>query len=228
MDDELKAIKADLEAVMNDELKAIQADLEAVLDRLENHLIGHDDSNEEMAVVLYSYVIGGRAKKGSRQLGGSILLNDTVYRAQQSSQYRNEKEGLKGRIVAALSEVDRARSMRVPLSRWAIETLACASDRYVRKIDRYLGEFGAKDLAIHKGRGEVKPNLDNIRAALFMIYHWCSEDPEHNKLSRKAVHGNVFERAEKMFNVGQATLEKEWRESTYPSTLILHRSSQKE
>ncbi|CAH1041532.1 hypothetical protein [Halomonas sp. TD01] len=219
---------------MDDSLDKIQADLEAVLDRLENHLIGYDDSNEEMAVVLYSYIIGGRAKKGSRQLGGSILLNDTVQRAQQSSQdffneeYGNEKEDLKGHIVAALSEVDRARSMRVPLSRWAIETLACASDRYVRKIDRYLGEFGAKDLAIHKGRGEVKPNFDKIRAALFMIYHWCSEDPEQNKLSRKAVHGNVFERAEKMFNVGQATLEKEWRESAYPSTLLMHRSSQKE
>lgn len=213
---------------MDDSLDKIQADLEAVLDRLEKHLVGHDNSNEEMAVVLYSYVIGGRAKKGSRQLGGSILLNDTVHRAQQSSQYRNEKEGLKGRIVAALNEVTRAYSMNVPLSRWAIETLASASDRYVRKIDRYLGEFGSKDLAIHKGRGEVKPNLDKTRAALFMIYQWCVEDPENNKLSRKAKHGNVFERAEKMFNVGQATLEKEWRESTYPSTLLMHRSSQKE
>ena len=214
---------------MDDSLDKIQADLEAVLDRLENHLVKQSDSNEEMASVLYSYVMGGRSRKGARGLGGAISLHDLMESTRQRKReaYKCEYEHGKGHIITALSEVNRACSMNVPLSRWAIETLASPSDRYVRKIDRYLGEFGSKDLAIHKGRGEVRPNIDKIQAALFMICRWCSEDPEHNKLSRKAVHGNVFERAEKMFNIGQATLEKEWRESMYPDQLKLNRSPQK-
>ncbi|MGM0913276.1 MAG: hypothetical protein ACQEXC_05820 [Pseudomonadota bacterium] len=210
---------------MADDLGSIQDDLEQVLLRLESHLDAQGDDPEEMAAVLYSYVMGGRSRDGGRGLQGAIHLHHVRDDTNEATRDRLAAEHgeRKGAIVAALREIKFACSMNQPLSRWALEMLTEPSDRYTRKIDHYLGEFGADDLARHRGRGAVNPRLDKMQAALYMIFEWCKEDPENNKLSRKSVHRNVFARAEKMFRIGQADLEAKWRESFYPEILRLHR-----
>ncbi|MCS2609382.1 hypothetical protein [Halomonas dongshanensis] len=213
---------------MCEELDAIQHDLDAVLDRLAEHVRDKPDSAERLASLLYRYSLD-RDSCADCKLETAMHL-DNVQRNTEA-RFRQIHEATygsrKGDLLAAIGSIRDQRSWKGPLSRWAIEVLAEPAERYVRKIDHYFGEYAGEDLLRHRGRGQVNPRRNDMAIALNMIFELCREDPDNNKLSRKSVHKNVFEKVAKKMHLGEADIERHWRESHYPEFLRVHRLRKK-
>lgn len=209
---------------MDDELKAIQDDLDAVLERLSGYLEDEPVPAELLAALLYRYTFN-RESREDYDLETAFHLNNVQANTEDRwFQAMKAKHGEhKGTILAALVSLRDQRSWKGPIRRWAIEALSDPSDRYVRRIDHYFGEYGGQDLLRHKGKGAVKPRLAEMNRALMMVFELCKSDPENNKLSRKSVHKNVYEKVARVTHLGEVDIERNWIRSQYPEFLRLHR-----
>ena len=215
---------------MDDELKAIQDDLNSVLERLVGHLEGaseQEEQDERLANLLYYFALN-REEWRENTLEIALAQDDGREDAEKRRQlnFQAEHGEHKGSLMAALETISIKHKVKSAVPRWALETLSDPVGRYIRNVDRYLGEYGSEDLLRHRGRGVVKPRGDDMERALLMVLNRCKDDPKHNKLSRKSVH-SVYEQVARDTHLGEVDIERNWLPSPYPSVLRRYREMEK-
>ncbi|XKF14309.1 hypothetical protein LL947_07170 [Halomonas sp. BLK-85] len=173
---------------MDDELKAIQDDLDAVLERLEKYLGGDDEKEmrEFAASVVYNRALyrGQKVQRLTEEYEHSLLnafLNTGSFLDTDSAgwarhrrvyfpeilwsdkkcekPYTIEKwQERKAEFMYAIQVVIDAHNQYLPVPRSAIETLKPSITRYLDYVDRYLGEWALdyKDKMHEEKQGYVK------------------------------------------------------------------------
>lgn len=182
---------------MDDELKAIQADLDKVLERLEAYI---DDKKTayklfemesphggnpkaEMRDALYLYL----SDAGIEDIDSAISRASAERGAASLERYRTicEHGEEKGKLIFALKEISNARhkTMLEGHSRYLMvqpedmANLAEMASRYLNQEDQYPGEYGSKQALKRKGR-RARYTVEQREAAM-KEYIWLRR--EHGK-----------------------------------------------
>lgn len=213
---------------MDDELKAIQADLDSVLDRLAKYLEKGDapqfsavDCHYESIEELITAVIGAYTMHSNRSLGnalGAVLSAiDSVERnrAVLAGRFRSERTAS---VLCALDAVTLAQRLNTPLRKKYMNALIDPIQRYQNQQDHYFGEKAGLPRF-----GRINSNHETKKQAAFLVYMFHRQDPKQYPIGPA-----TWERVGKTVHLGPSSVRDAYYDSAWPAILSQERSQQAE
>jgi hypothetical protein len=210
---------------MDDELKAIQADLDNILQRLEAYLDRGDapqfsaiESHYESTKELSNSVVGTYAMQNasSRRLDNALAAAlsavDSVERNRSElTESFNSKKAVN--VLSALDAITLAQRLKVPLRKKYMDALISPIERYKNQQDHYLGESAG--LPRYK---RVNSNQEAKKYAAFLVYTLHKGDPKQYPLGPI-----TWESVGKSVHLSPSTVRNAYYESAWPSAIELER-----
>ncbi|WP_445011287.1 hypothetical protein [Vreelandella stevensii] len=210
---------------MDDELKAIQADLDSVLHRLEAYLAKgeapqfsaiechYESTGELLSSLVGTYTMQNTAtRRLDNALSATLGAIDSVERNRLAlAESFNSQKAIN--FLSALDAIILAQRLSVPLRKKYMEALIQPIGRYKNQQDHYLGE--SSGLPRYK---RINSNQEAKKHAAFLVYTLHKSDPEQYPLGP-----TTWESVSKSVHLSPSTVRNAYYESSWPTAMEFER-----